>query len=91
MSECHNGHCFAIAVDNSNRFFVTGGTDSLLGLWDMNDFMLIKTLSNNDARVMAVSLNHDGSLIASICEDEINKKYIIEVYDFNYYDPISTG
>jgi THO complex subunit 3 len=91
MSECHNGHCFAIAVDNSNRFFVTGGTDSLLGLWDMNDFMLIKTLSNNDARVMAVSLNHDGTLIASICEDEINKKYIIEVYDFNYYDPISTG
>lgn len=91
MNDCHHGHCFAIAVDSSNRFFVTGGTDSLIGLWDMNDFMLMSTISNNDARVMAVSLNHEGNLIASICEDDINKKYMIEVYDFNYDDPYTGG
>lgn len=87
MTECHNGHCYAIAVDQKNRFFCTGGTDSLIGLWDMSDFTLMKTISNNDLRVMAVSLNHDGSLIGSICEDEFNKKYLIEIYDFNYDDP----
>lgn len=91
MNDCHHGHCFAIAVENANRFFVTGGTDSLIGLWDMSDFMLMKTISNNDARVMAVSLNYEGNLIAAICEDDINKKYMIEVYDFDYNDPFSSG
>ncbi len=74
-------------MDNSNKFFVTGGIDSLIGVWDMNDFMLMKTISNNDAKVMAISISHEGSLIASICEDDINKKSIIEVYDFDYNDP----
>jgi THO complex subunit 3 len=91
ISDCHHGHCFAIAVDSSNRFFVTGGTDSLIGLWDMSDFMLMRTLSNNDAKVMGVSLNHEGTLIAAICEDDMNKKYMIEVYDFDYYDPQASG
>jgi THO complex subunit 3 len=91
MSECHSGNCYALAVDPKNRFFVTGGTDSLIGIWDMSDFSLIKTISNNDARVIAVSINFDGSLIASICEDDINKKYLIEVYDFNYDDPSSSS
>lgn len=53
----------------------------------MNDFMLMKTISNNDAKVMAISISHEGNLIASICEDDINKKSIIEVYDFDYNDP----
>ena len=48
--------------------------------------MLMKSISNNDSRVMALSLNYEGNLIASICEDEINKKYMIEVYDVNYGD-----
>lgn len=91
MNDCHNGNCYALAVDPKNRYFVTGGTDSLIGIWDMSDFNLIKTISNNDARVIAVSINFDGTLIASICEDDINKKYLIEVYDFNYDDPSSTS
>jgi len=91
LSDCHNGHCFGIAVDNQNRFLATGGSDSLIGLWDMASFMLIKTLSNNDARVMALSLSHEGNFIASISEDDINKKYSIEVYDFDYDNPMMSG
>ena len=52
----------------------------------MNDLMIIKTISNNDGWVMAVKLSHDGNFIASICEDDINKKHLIEVYDFDYND-----
>ena len=91
MNDCHNGHCMAIAVDQRNRFFVTGGTDSLIGLWDMSDFTLLKTLSNNDAKVMGVGVNQDGTLIGSICEDDINKKYLVEIYDFDYENPVSSG
>ncbi len=39
---------------------------------------------------MALSLNQDGSLIAAICEDE-NKKYLIEVYDFDFNHPYSAS
>jgi hypothetical protein len=47
----------------------------LIGLWDLQDFLLIKTLGYNDAKVMALSLNFDGTLIASLQEDDLNKKY----------------
>jgi WD40 repeat protein len=53
--------------------------------------MLIKTISNNDARIMALSLSHDGNYIATISEDDINKKYSVEVYDFDYDNPVSSG
>jgi WD40 repeat protein len=80
-----------MAVDNHNRFLVTGGSDSLIGLWDMASFMLIKTLSNNDARVMGLSLSQEGNFIATISEDDINKKYSIEVYDFDYDNPMMSS
>ena len=91
IEKCHNPPGYTMAVDTRNRYFATGGNDSQIGIWDMNSLMLIKTISNNDARAMAVSLNHDGSLIAAICEDDINKRYLLEVYDFNYDDPLMCG
>lgn len=56
----------------------------------MSDMMLIKSMGYNDAKVMALSLNQDGSLIATICEDE-NKKYLIEVYDFDFENPYAAS
>ncbi len=91
MKNCHHGHCYDVVVDNSNRFFVTAGADSLIGMWDIADFSQIKTISNNDSRVMAVSLNHDSTLVASISEDDSKTKpqYFIEVYDLNCDDKFS--
>ena len=63
----------------------------MIGIWDLQDFLLIKTLGQNDSKVMALSLNADGSLIASISEDDLNKKYLIEIYDFDYSHPYSGG
>ena len=40
---------------------------------------------------MALSLSHEGNFIASISEDDINKKYSIEVYDFDYDNPMMSG
>jgi hypothetical protein len=77
-------------VDSRNRYLASGGSDSLIGLWRMSDLMLIKSFGYNDAKVMALSLNQDGSLIAAICEDE-NKKYLIEVYDFDFNHPYSAS
>jgi len=35
LSDCHNGQCYSLAVDNANRYLATGGQDSLIGLWDL--------------------------------------------------------
>lgn len=43
--------------------------------------MVKKTISNNDYKVMALGVSHDGGFISSISEDDINKKFYIEIYD----------
>ena len=60
MNDYHYSPCNAIAVENDNRYFVTGGNDSLIGIWDMNDLMVTKTISNNDFKVVALNISNDG-------------------------------
>lgn len=79
--EYHNTICSSIAIDNNNQYFVTGGTDSLIGVWDMQELMIKKTISNNDFKVLALNTSFDGEFIAGIFEDDINKKYYVEIYD----------
>lgn len=79
--EYHNTICTTIAIDNNNSYFVTGGTDSLIGVWDMNELMIKKTISNNDFKVQALNTSYDGTYIGGIFEDDINKKYFVEIYD----------
>lgn len=60
----------------------------------MSNFTLIRSISNTEGRVMTLSLNSDGTLIAAIYEDDSdnkNKKYFIEVYDFNFDDPYQSS
>ena len=87
LTDCHIGQCYSLSVDHANRYIASSGQDSLIGLWDLQEFLLIKTLGFNDFRVMAVSLNFDGTLIASLQEDDLNKRYMIEIYDFDYNNP----
>jgi WD40 repeat protein len=58
--EFHNSPCVTITVDNNNRYFVTGGSDSLIGVWDMQELMVTKTISNNDFKVITLNCSHDG-------------------------------
>jgi hypothetical protein len=43
--------------------------------------MVKKTISNNDFKVLNINLSHDGQFIGGVFEDDINKKWVIEVYD----------
>jgi hypothetical protein len=43
--------------------------------------MVSKVITNNDFKVQALSISHDGKFIAEISEDDINKKYLVEIYD----------
>ena len=59
----------------------SGGTDSLIGIWDLDTLLLRKTISNNDFKVINIDLSFDGKYIAGIFEDEISEKFSIEIYD----------
>lgn len=77
----HYTACNTIAIDSNNNYFVSGGSDSLIGLWDMQEMMVFRTISNNDFKVLVLNISHDGQYVASICEDDINKKFYVEVYE----------
>lgn len=47
----HTTSCNALAVDPQNRFFVSGGTDSLIAVWDLDDFICTGTISSYDLKV----------------------------------------
>ena len=81
LNDFHYSPINTIAIDNNNKFFLTGGNDSLIGFWDMSEMMPVKTISNNDLKVMALNISHDSQYIASIFEDEISQRYTVEIYD----------
>lgn len=81
LNDFHYSPCQTLAVDNNNEYFLSGGNDSLIGFWDMNEMMAVKTLSNNDLKIMTLNISHDTQYIAAICEDDIYKKFFIEIYD----------
>ncbi len=53
----------------------------MIGIWDMNELMVTKTISSNDFKVISISSSHDGQYLAGIFEDDINKKYQVEIHD----------
>ncbi|CDW72783.1 tho complex subunit 3 [Stylonychia lemnae] len=77
----HYTPCNSLAVDPNNNYFVSGGSDSLICLWDMQEFITFNTISNNDFKVLALNISYDGQYIASISEDDFNKKFYVEVYE----------
>lgn len=77
----HTNHCNALAVDPNNRFFVSGGTDSVIAIWDFDDFICSGTISTNDLKVKNLSLSADGTQLGALFFDEFHKKYLLDIYD----------
>jgi THO complex subunit 3 len=77
----HYSPCVSLSVDPHNKYLVSGGSDSLIGIWDMEELLVQKTISNNDYKVVTLSTSFDGEYIAGIFEDDINKRHYMEVYD----------
>ncbi len=46
--------------------------------------MVQRTISNNNAKILCLNVSHDGQFIATICEDDIEKKHLVEIYDSGY-------
>ncbi|PAV21167.1 WD40 domain containing protein [Pyrrhoderma noxium] len=53
-----------IAIDPRGRYLVSGGGDSLVDIFDMNDWICVNTITACEHPINALSFSHDGEYLA---------------------------
>lgn len=84
--ECHLAPTNSISIDyNDNKHFITGGVDSLIVQWNMEEMMSSKVYKKGDQAIRKVQYSFDGKYIASIY-DGVN----VEVFSTECGAPVHT-
>ncbi|KAF5346037.1 hypothetical protein D9757_014279 [Collybiopsis confluens] len=60
----HVGGCSAVALDPRGRYLATGGNDSIVNLFDTQDWICERTITSCDHAINALSFSFDGEYIA---------------------------
>jgi THO complex subunit 3 len=61
-----NGHtsaCISVELQPTGRFLATGGSDSIIALWDSTNWICQRTLADMTGPVKSLSFSFDGSFI----------------------------
>ena len=59
----HTSSCLSIEMQPTARFLATGGSDSIIALWDTTDWICQRTLIDMTGPVRSISFSFDGSFI----------------------------
>lgn len=59
----HTSSCLSIEMQPTARFLATGGSDSIIALWDTTDWICQRTLIDMTGPVRTISFSFDGSYI----------------------------
>jgi THO complex subunit 3 len=59
----HTSSCLSVEMQPTARFLATGGSDSIIALWDTTDWMCQRTLIDMTGPVRSISFSCDGSFI----------------------------
>src|SRR5438477_2364185 len=59
----HTSSCISIELQPTARFLATGGSDSIICLWDTTDWICQRTLLEMVGPVRSISFSFDGSYI----------------------------
>jgi THO complex subunit 3 len=59
----HTSSCLSIEMQPTARFLATGGSDSIIALWDTADWICQRTLIDMTGPVRSISFSFDGSFI----------------------------
>mmetsp|Transcript_8609 Transcript_8609/g.10881 ORF Transcript_8609/g.10881 Transcript_8609/m.10881 type:complete len:225 (+) Transcript_8609:3-677(+) len=65
----HTHHCYCVQLDKTGMYLASGGADSLVNLWDLQDLVCVKTFPQLDYPTRTISMSHDSKVIAYGCED----------------------
>ncbi|KAG2013163.1 hypothetical protein CC2G_010099 [Coprinopsis cinerea AmutBmut pab1-1] len=60
----HVGGCAAFALDPRGTYLATGGTDSIVNLFDTNDWLCTRTITVCEHAINKLSFSHDGEYLA---------------------------
>ncbi|KAJ3092368.1 hypothetical protein HK102_008157 [Quaeritorhiza haematococci] len=67
----HTANCYCLEFDPKGRYFATGSADAIVSLWDLEDFICVKTFGRLDWPVRTISFSYDGEFLASGSEDHL--------------------
>jgi THO complex subunit 3 len=67
----HTGNCYCLKFDPKGRYFATGGADTLVTLWDIQELVCVRTFGKLDWPVRTIGFSFDGEYIASGSEDHV--------------------
>jgi THO complex subunit 3 len=59
----HTSSCLSIEMQPTARFLATGGSDSIIALWDTSDWICQRTVIDMTGPVRSISFSFDGSYI----------------------------
>jgi len=63
-SAAHVHGCTAVALDPRGRYLATGGNDSIVNLFDLQEWIGARTITSCDHAINALSFSFDGEYIA---------------------------
>lgn len=67
----HTANIYCVEFDPKGRYFATGSADALICLWDIDEFLCVRTFGALEWPIRTISFSYDGELIASGSEDRI--------------------
>jgi WD40 repeat protein len=61
----HSGHVDRVCFDRGGRFFLSGGADGMIKLWDAHSGLLVHSFIGHRSSVIDVCISSDGRLMGS--------------------------
>ncbi|KAL0435714.1 UNVERIFIED_CONTAM: Ribosome biogenesis protein bop1-B [Sesamum radiatum] len=80
----HKDSIRAIRYSRSGQFFVSGGDDKLVKVWDINSWRCIYSVVS-EKRVTSLAISGDGMFVCFA--DKFGVVYVVDIGDHNYENP----
>ncbi|KAK9718815.1 hypothetical protein K7432_005197, partial [Basidiobolus ranarum] len=67
--DAQTANCYCLEFDPMGRYLAAGGADALVTLWDLEEFVCVRSFDSLDWPVRTISFSYDGKYLASASED----------------------